>query len=284
MHDSSTQTFPGAASAPRTGRPALCFLVGAPRSGTTWVQRLLQSHPAICGGEESHFFTFFSHALNEADRMAANEQRRIGPLAFCSRARFEDGMRQLWDTIFEDLYADHPNALVHLEKTPFHALCLPDVVRLFPEARIIYLARDSRAVAASLVHAGRSWGSYWAPSDFRGAAREWYRHAAAATRFRDAHPDHPFLTIRYEDALEDTPAVLGRMLDFLLPEGTDPQLAATLERFEAGQAARSDPGGFARIRGREGWREDMPLWAKLTTWRRTRHMMKELGYDITPFR
>jgi hypothetical protein len=33
--------------------PAL--LVGAPRSGTTWLQRMLLAHPDCCGGQESHF-------------------------------------------------------------------------------------------------------------------------------------------------------------------------------------------------------------------------------------
>src|SRR5947208_10995760 len=33
------------------------FIVGAQRSGTTWLQRLLASHPAIAGGQESHLFS-----------------------------------------------------------------------------------------------------------------------------------------------------------------------------------------------------------------------------------
>ena len=39
------------------------FIVGAPRSGTTWVQRLLLSHPAIRGGQESNFFCAFGPVL-----------------------------------------------------------------------------------------------------------------------------------------------------------------------------------------------------------------------------
>ena len=32
------------------------FIIGCQRSGTTWLQRLLISHPSLCGGQESHFF------------------------------------------------------------------------------------------------------------------------------------------------------------------------------------------------------------------------------------
>ena len=38
------------------------FIVGAQRSGTTWVQRLLCSHPRIVGGQESHLFSAYGGA------------------------------------------------------------------------------------------------------------------------------------------------------------------------------------------------------------------------------
>src|SRR5687767_2097326 len=36
----------------------LLFLVGCPRSGTTWLQRLLASHPRIRTGPESELFKY----------------------------------------------------------------------------------------------------------------------------------------------------------------------------------------------------------------------------------
>src|SRR5258707_1139069 len=33
------------------------FIVGAQRSGTSWVQRMLCAHPHIVGGQESHLFS-----------------------------------------------------------------------------------------------------------------------------------------------------------------------------------------------------------------------------------
>ena len=38
---------------------SLVLIVGAQRSGTTWVQRLLASHPAIVSGQESHLFSSY---------------------------------------------------------------------------------------------------------------------------------------------------------------------------------------------------------------------------------
>lgn len=44
-------------------RPGLCgenivFIVGSPRSGTTWLQRLLATHPQIKTGQESRIFEY----------------------------------------------------------------------------------------------------------------------------------------------------------------------------------------------------------------------------------
>jgi len=265
--------------APKT----ICFLVGAPRSGTTWIQRLLQAHPRICGGEESHFFSLFAAPLGMADELVSpDRKRKLGPLSYIGRAEFDDSLREVWDRIFRNLYEQNPQSTVHLEKTPGHAFCLDNIQRLFPEAKVIFLTRDSRAVASSLVHAGRGWGSHWAPDSYKAAALTWCRHVNAIRRWHAKNPDRPFLQVRYEDAMRGTHAELERMLRFLLPDSEDLHLDDTLRSFEASEAARQDPEGFSRKRGPQGWKEDMPLRGKLVIWRYTRKMMRDLGYDITP--
>ena len=37
-----------------SAEPRLVFLVGLPRSGTTWLQKLLGNHPQIGTAQESH--------------------------------------------------------------------------------------------------------------------------------------------------------------------------------------------------------------------------------------
>lgn len=249
------------------------------------MQRLLQAHPRICGGEESHFFTLFAAPLETAAKMAdSGRKRKIGPLCYVGQSEFEDMFRDVWNRIFRDLYDRHPESIIHLEKTPFHVLCLDQIQRIFPDAKVIFLARDSRAVASSLVHAGRGWGNYWAPNTYKDASIMWFRHVRAILDWQCRNPEHPFLQVRYEDALRDTPGELARILRLLFPDDKELLVEETLNSFEAGEAARKDPEGFSRLRGTAGWQEDLPLWGKLTTWRYTRKMMRELGYDITPFR
>jgi len=265
---------------------SLCFLIGAPRSGTTWLQRMMQAHPAACGGEESHFFRLFTPALKGADVWQADDRRTLGPLSYIERDTYDAGFHDMWDRIFGPLYAAHPEATLHVEKTPEHALCLPQIVRLFPQARFVLLLRDSRAVTASLLDASQGWGSYWAPSGTREAAATWRRYVRVAMKWHGENPDHPFLISRYEDLVADPEAELARILRFALPEGTDLQLDQTLATHAAEQEAKakaSDVAGFARLRGTEGWRSDLSAWQKLVVWKETRSLMTRLGYDIRPF-
>lgn len=270
-------------SAPSDTAPRPCFLVGPPRSGTTWLQRMLQAHPAICGGEESHFFTLFGSTLARPDGWMADEDRQIGPLLYMDRPDYEAALREVWRRMFARLYAENPTARVHLEKTPEHALSLDEIARLFPGAPVILLVRDSRAVTASLLHAAASWGRGWAPATARAAATVWRRYAGVALAWRDRHPDHPLLVVRYEDLLEGTEREVERVLRFVLPADVDPDVAGTMARHAAGTETARDPQGFRRLRGRDGWRADLSAVQKLVVWRLTRKLMRRLDYDIRPF-
>ena len=38
-------------------------MCGAPKSGTTWLQRLLDAHPEVCCSGEGHFVERFSNRI-----------------------------------------------------------------------------------------------------------------------------------------------------------------------------------------------------------------------------
>ena len=41
------------------------FVCGAPKSGTTWLQRILDAHPQVCCSGEGHFITRFSSPVSK---------------------------------------------------------------------------------------------------------------------------------------------------------------------------------------------------------------------------
>lgn len=174
------------------------FVVGCPRSGTTLLRLMLDSHPAISCGPETHFVAPLQQVM---DRWPA-----------LSRFGFE---REYWyeklaDFVdsFQSDYARRRGKRRWADKTPLYALHLDFVNDLFPRSQVVHLIRDGRDVVAS--HRD-SWGYRSA----LGASDKWRRFVTAARSFGDrAEPDR-YLEIRYEDLVDDPEATMRATLAFL---------------------------------------------------------------------
>lgn len=137
----------------------LFFVGGAPRSGTTWLQRLLNSHPEICCDGEG----LFQKELGEPiDRLIG--QRRAA-LEAKNRTLFFDGegyplpgaedADALFGTAVLLALARQPGseaARAVGEKTPENVFLFPRLKRLFPGAKFVGIARDPRDVLTSAWH------------------------------------------------------------------------------------------------------------------------------------
>jgi hypothetical protein len=66
----------------------LVFIVGCPRSSTTWLQRLLASHPAIKTGPETDMFSNYVGRAIRAFRADRHRPRRKGLQCYLSEADF----------------------------------------------------------------------------------------------------------------------------------------------------------------------------------------------------
>ncbi|MEO8809967.1 MAG: sulfotransferase [Rhodanobacter sp.] len=116
---------------PDTAQPV--FVVGFPRSGTTLLEQMLDAHPAFRSMDERAFI----HDLIE--RMEAAGQPypdALGDLA-------ADEARQLREIYFRRVGEILPDLGKHrlVDKNPLNMLCLPMIMRLFPQARIILCLR-----------------------------------------------------------------------------------------------------------------------------------------------
>lgn len=258
--------------------PLPVFLISAPRSGSTWLQRMLQAHPRICGGEESHFFTVFSSPWNVGYEIADLADGRCGPLAYLPGDRYDDLFRTIWAELFAGLYDANPKATFHLEKTPRHALHIKEILKLFPEARFIILYREPRSVAASILHANRTWGGYWAPKKAKGAACEWWRHSVRCRDVEQRSDRGKRCVVRYEELKSNPTSKLVDLLEFL---GLERDEALVEQMVAAGTGAitrKNTPKDFARTQAEDGWRVPLSLRQRATIWRYTRRLAGELGY------
>ena len=283
------------------------LLVGAPRSGTTWLQRMLLAHPQCCGGQESHFLASFAKVRHDFDRKR-DLPRPHGLAAYLTGEELLEALRGVWIRTFAETIESKPSAKLLIEKTPDHAMHLGFAAELLPACRVIHLVRDSRAVAASLLRASREpWGRAWAPRTPAAAASRWLECVESAERsgssLGSAAGSSPgsrlgsarFLRVHYE-ALHAAPASeLARVLGFLgvsEPVAEAERIVAALDRAEYEEAGGGivlrgelrdrparEPSGFVGEGRIDGWKDTLGWRDERQVWSITRDAMTRLGYS-----
>jgi hypothetical protein len=138
----------------------LIFLLGAPRSGTTLLARILSAHPQIHGRAEPHLITPIAHlgyygTVQKAPYDPNNVQQAVKEFVADlpgGEADYLDALRAYADTMYGRMLAGAPAGKRYfLDKTPAYALVLPFLTRLYPDARYIVLTRHPLAVLTSYV-------------------------------------------------------------------------------------------------------------------------------------
>lgn len=145
------------------------FIVGYSRSGTTLLQLLIAAHDGFRTGRETHLF---KHALvpvenwrsgfidrkglNMAlDRLSRKSELVLDMVALERlRAEAEQGLRvsRLLHEIMLHLVGEaNDTGFRWVEKSPRHAMYIPEILSLYPKARIINMIRDPRDVVSSRI-------------------------------------------------------------------------------------------------------------------------------------
>jgi len=213
------------------------FVVGSPRSGTTFLAGAIGSLPGFVDlGEVAPLKAAVPELATLEPQEAAKRMRRI--LGVARRVGLVGAVRPV-------------------EQTPELAHLVRVIPIAFPQARIVHIVRDGRDVVCSLLEkpwlrreqvktddAGVAYGSYarfWVESDrreefetasdARRAAWVWRRYVTAA---RSA--DVPLLEIRYEKMAADPTATAQEIGRYL--EAPPDALAAALGRAHGASVGR----------------------------------------------
>ena len=205
------------------------FVVGAPRSGTTLLRRLLNQHPELHLTFEA---SFFSVCRSVPGGISDAEFRRAW-MASLPVAWQRVHPQHLSTAVPEGLPARDPAYLRSLmehcarrvgkvrfgDKSPLHVSEVGSLLAAFPDARVVHIVRDPVAVVRSL------WTVPWSPQNLLANALT----VRSALEAIEPHRPH-ILELRLEDFLADRPAAMKRVLEHcelpwsdrcLEPEGED---------------------------------------------------------------
>ncbi len=164
--------------------PRPVVILGAARSGTTWLQERLIAHPDVAGPRAE---TFLFHALRPA-WLAAAGTARVRAIALHALDRHRGATR--------------PQATHVVEKTPMHVFALDMLAEILPDACYVHLVRDGRDVARSMTQVD----FFGDDTDLEAAARLWAR---AVTTISGS--GLVTVELRYEDLLGDLEIGLTRV-------------------------------------------------------------------------
>jgi tetratricopeptide (TPR) repeat protein len=130
--ESWAQSFP---QQERSAMPQLAFLGGHPRSGTTLLERILDSHPAVAALDEP---TAFLDVLQPAFHKCEN----------LSSSRL-NSLRDLYLQAFLQEAGPAAAGKLLVDKNPSPTARLPLWLKVFPELRVLIALRDPRDVVLS---------------------------------------------------------------------------------------------------------------------------------------
>jgi tetratricopeptide (TPR) repeat protein len=175
------------------------FVLGMPRSGTSLVEQILASHPAVAGAGE---FDFWSDVVG-------GDEARIRKEVLAS-----DRRRKLATDYLQVLKARHRTAGYVVEKTPRNADYLGLIHSVFPNARIIYLRRDPIDTCLSCYFQNFSLALNF-KFDLNDLAAYYRQHARLMAHWRQALPAGAILDVPYEELVSGQEAWTRRILAFL---------------------------------------------------------------------
>lgn len=185
------------------------FVLGVPRSGTTMLARLLNSHPQIVQTYETASFLLFDDIIKKAKTgfkagiLYGKEYQEIWSNHLASIAK------DTIESFYEKICAQEDRQMVRYwgDKHPHHNACLPFLEKLYPEALYIYIIRDPRDTICSIMEMNK-----W---EFEQTFGVWQKISDRYEMFRDATSEDRMYSARYEDIVSDYSGEIGKMIAWL---------------------------------------------------------------------
>lgn len=268
------------------------FIVGAPRSGTTMLQFILDDLPDLCMPTgESHFIiplfrnqqAFGQLDTSEGMHRLLETIHNFNPIFLHGDLH---GLKYDVDRLADEFLAEERATVRDTiagifeknaaglgkcrwgDKTPYYALHLDKLAVWWPKAKFVHLVRDGRDVALSLFGRQHDFSTY----NIYYAAQYWQKYVDVCREQGRRLPAGQYLEIRYEDVLNDKESAIRTVCDFIgepYPEKV--------------QAARSDAAlklRTVKTDNQEKWRRALNTWQVRVFESEAGDTLKQSGYPL----
>jgi tetratricopeptide (TPR) repeat protein len=193
----------------------LALLGGHPRSGTTLLEQVLDSHPDIISAEETNIF------YDDALRPLTVHLQKGEPPPDVLKGAIQQSRENYFKSM--ELFLGNPiGSRLLIDKNPVATVLIPYFVRIFPEIKFLVALRDPRDVCISnftqnfaIRRRGKDpLGNLAGYLSLEGVAKN---YAVQMGMWTAAKPllKNPWLEVRYEDIVSDLESVSRKALEFL---------------------------------------------------------------------
>ncbi len=197
----------------------LVFIISAPRSGSTMLQRILDSHTEIMAPPEPHMLTPLAYLgyYYKVDQAEFNvNQASIAIKDFVGNLPGEendylDACRAYSNILYERMLSTTKKRMF-VDKTPDYGWkILPFIKKLYPNANYIVLARHPLAILSSHADKHHNYGSFDRTIFYRNVLEQFVPSIARFLRDTDVRKCH----VLYEDFVYDPRQYLEKIFKFL---------------------------------------------------------------------
>ena len=200
------------------------FVVGCQRSGSTLLGSILGAHSDIVCLPEAQFIVDVMPGLDPqaicdpieiVDRIEAHWRFRIWGFELAGARPPKSGTGSTYRAVIEwlvDSYAKsvgRGRASIWVDQQPGNVLCMSRLLKHFPDAKVINIVRDGRAVAASLMPLD------WGPNEVYSAAKYWRERVGMGYTASSFLGSNQLLHVRYEDLVLSSERVVPEIARFV---------------------------------------------------------------------
>ncbi|HEY6712446.1 MAG TPA: sulfotransferase [Rubrobacter sp.] len=274
------------------------FIVGCPRSGTTLLRRLVDTHPHIAIIHQSRFIPNFFERRRGLTPQGLVTTKLVDRLLEARGVKNLETSREMLESLVEagepvsystfvtgvfDLYGKGQAKRLVGDKTPAYVRRIPTLNALWPEARFVHLIRDGRDVCLSAINwrkADHALGRFstWGVDPITTAAVWWEWHVRLGREDGGSLAPNLYHEVRYEALVSVPEETCAALCDFLGLPYDDAML-----KFHQGRE-NADPNLDAKkawrplTPGLRKWSEQMPAEDLERFEAAAGDLLEELGY------